>query len=84
MTIPSELPDVRMLQSLIPQSEELMITIGITKETAIYQWCGKVLQKNARMKAWGKLRYLPVFGRSVLYFRTNTFKSSRKSAGVWP
>ena len=62
VTIPLEIPEVRVLKSEINKEGELIITIESTKETAVCQRCGRVIRKIHGYDDWVKVRYLSVFG----------------------
>jgi transposase len=75
VTIPLDLPDVRVLKSEINKAGELIITVESTKETAVCQRCGKVLRKFHGHDDWVKLRYLPVFGHpTYLRYRPKRYR----------
>lgn len=62
VTIPLEIPEVRVLRNEINASGELIITIESTKETARCDLCGKTIGKFHGYASWVRVRYLPVFG----------------------
>jgi len=75
VTIPLDLPDVRVLKSEINKAGELIITIESTKETAVCQRCGKVIRKFHGHDDWVKLRYLSVFGHpTYLRYRPKRYR----------
>lgn len=75
VTIPLDLPEVRVLKSEINKAGELIITVESTKETAVCRRCGGVIQKFHGYDKWVKLRYLPVFGHpTYLRYRPKRFR----------
>ena len=75
VTIPLDLPDVRVLKSEINKAGELIITVESTKETAVCQRCGKVIRKFHGHDDWVKLRYLSVFGHpTYLRYRPKRYR----------
>jgi len=75
VTIPLDLPEVRVLKSEINKAGELIITVESTKETAVCRRCGRIIQKFHGYDKWVKLRYLPVFGHpTYLRYRPKRFR----------
>lgn len=75
VTIPLEIPEVRVLKSEINQEGELIITIESTKETAVCQRCGRVIRKIHGYEDWVKVRYLSVFGHpTYLRYRPKRYR----------
>lgn len=75
VTIPLEIPEVRVLKSEFNQAGELIITVESTKETTVCQRCGKIIQKFHGHDDWVKLRYLPVFGHpTYLRYRPKRYR----------
>jgi transposase len=75
VTIPLEIPEVRVLKSEFNQAGELIITVESTKETTVCQHCGKIIQKFHGHDDWVKLRYLPVFGHpTYLRYRPKRYR----------
>ncbi len=75
VTIPLEIPEVRVLKSEINKEGELIITIESTKETAVCQRCGRVIRKIHGYEDWVKVRYLPVFGHpTYLRYRPKRYR----------
>ena len=62
VTIPLDIPEVRVLKSEMNKAGELVITVESTKETAVCHRCGRVIWKFHGYDNWVELRYLPVFG----------------------
>jgi transposase len=64
-----------VLKSEINKAGELIITVESTKETAVCQRCGKVIQKFHGHDDWVKLRYLSVFGHpTYLRYRPKRYR----------
>jgi transposase len=75
VTIPLEIPDVRVLKSEINNADELIITVESTKTTTVCSRCGRILQKFHGHGDWVKLRYLPVFGHpTYLRYRPKRYR----------
>jgi transposase len=62
VTVPLNIPEVRVLKSEINKAGELIITIESTKETTVCRRCGKIIGKFHGYDSWVKVRYLSVFG----------------------
>jgi transposase len=75
VTIPLDLPEVKVLKSEINKAGELIITIESTKNTAVCHRCGKMVRKFHGHDDWVQLRYLPVFGRpTYLRYRPKRYR----------
>jgi len=75
VTIPLDIPEVRVLKSEINKAGELMITVESTKETTVCRRCGRIIEKFHGYDDWVKLRYLPVFGRpTYLRYRPKRYR----------
>jgi transposase len=75
VTIPLEIPEVRVLKSEINPAGEMIITIESTKETAVCQRCGRVIRKVHGYDDWVKVRYLSVFGHpTYLRYRPKRYR----------
>jgi len=64
VTVPLDIPDVRVLSTEINKVGELIITIESTKEGTICRQCGREIRKRHGYDEWTSIRHLPVFGRS--------------------
>lgn len=62
VTIPLDIPDVRVLKSEINAADELIITVESLQDTAICRVCGKPIRKLHGHDDWVRVRYLSVFG----------------------
>ena len=75
VTIPLEIPEVRVLKSEMNKAGELTITVESTKETTVCRRCGKIIEKLHGYDSWVRLRYLPVFGRpTYLRYRPKRYR----------
>src|SRR4030066_171224 len=63
VTVPLDIPDVRVLQVEINKVGELIITIESTKEGTTCRQCGREIRKRQGYDEWTIIRHLPVFGR---------------------
>jgi len=75
VTIPLDIPEVRVLKSEMNKAGELIITVESTKEMAVCHRCGRIIQKLHGYDSWVKLRYLPVFGHpTYLRYRPKRYR----------
>ena len=75
VTIPLDIPEVRVLKSEINKVGELTITVESTKETTVCRRCGRIIGKFHGYDKWVKLRYLPVFGHpTYLRYRPKRYR----------
>ncbi len=75
VTIPLDIPEVRVLKSEMNKAGELIITVESTKETAVCYRCGRVTRKFHGYDSWVRLRYLPVFGHpTYLRYRPRRYR----------
>lgn len=65
VTIPLEIPDVRVLKTELNQPGDLVITVESTKTETRCRKCGRAISKFHGHDNWVILRYLPVFGRAT-------------------
>jgi len=65
ISIPLDLPDVRVLNMQISQNGDYMITIESTLEGARCRKCGRVIGKFHGHDDWVTLRHLSILGRPV-------------------
>ena len=64
ITIPLDIPDVRVLQTSVGERGEIIITIESTKAGTQCRKCGKWITKLHGRDEWVTIKHLPVFGRS--------------------
>ena len=75
VTVPLDIPDVRVLQTEINKVGELIITVESTKEGTICRQCGREIHKRHGYDEWTIVRHLPVFGRaSYLRYRPRRYQ----------
>jgi transposase len=75
VTVPLDIPDVRVLQTDINQVGELIITIESTQEGTTCRQCGREIRKRHGYDEWTIIRHLPVFGRpSYLRYRPRRYQ----------
>jgi transposase len=75
VTIPLEIPDVRVLKSEINAAGDLIITVESTKTTTVCYRCGKIIQKFHGHDDWVQIRYLSVFGHpTYLRYRPKRYR----------
>ena len=75
VTVPLDIPEVRILQTEINKVGELIITIESTKEGTICRQCGREIRKRHGYDEWTIIRHLPVFGRpSYLRYRPRRYQ----------
>jgi transposase len=74
ISIPLEIPDVKVLQTEFTKAGELIITIASTKTEAVCHRCGRAIRKVHGYEDWVVIRYLPVFERnSYLRYRPRRY-----------
>jgi len=77
VSVPLEIPDIKILKTEFTPKGELVITIESTKADALCQRCGRSITKFHGHDEWVTLRYLPVFGRvSYLRYRPRRYECS--------
>jgi len=75
VTVPLDIPDVRVLSTEINQAGELIITIESAKEGTNCRQCGREIRKRHGHDEWTVIRHLPVFGRpSYLRYRPRRYQ----------
>lgn len=75
ITIPLDIPDVRVLQTSLNERGEIIITIESTKVGTQCRKCGKWITKLHGRDEWVTIRHLPAFGRpSYLRYRPNRYQ----------
>lgn len=75
VTVPLDIPDVRVLKTEINKVGELIITIESTKAGTICRQCGREIRKPHGYDEWTIIRHLPVFGRpSYLRYRPRRYQ----------
>lgn len=75
ITIPLDIPDVRVLQTALGKRGELIITIESTKDGTRCRQCGSWITKLHGRDDWVTIRHLPAFGRpSYLRYRPKRYQ----------
>jgi len=75
VTVPLDIPDVRVLKTELNARGELIITIESTKKGTTCRRCGRWIDKLHGHDDWVTLRHLPVFGRpSYLRYRPRRYQ----------
>jgi len=75
ITIPLDIPEVRILQTTMGEHGEIIITIESTKQGTACRKCGKWITKPHGQDEWITIRHLPVFGRmSYLRYRPKRYQ----------
>jgi transposase len=75
VTVPLNIPDVRVIKTEINEQGELIITVESTKAGTNCRRCGRWIDKSHGHDDWITLRHLPVFGRpSYLRYRARRYQ----------
>ncbi len=75
ITLPLDIPDVRVLKTEINTVGEVIITVESTKKETRCRKCGRTITKFHGYDEWMQVRYLPVFGRpSYLRYRPRRYQ----------
>ncbi len=75
ITIPLDIPDVRVLQTSTGERGEIIITIESTKAGTRCRKCGKWITKLHGRDEWVVIKHLPAFGRpTYLRYRPNRYQ----------
>lgn len=75
VTVPLDIPDVRVLSTELNKVGDLIITIESIKEGTICHQCGREIRKRHGFDDWTIIRHLPVFGRpSYLRYRPRRYQ----------
>jgi transposase len=75
VTVPLDIPDVRVLKTEINLRGELIITIESTKPGTTCHRCGRWIDKFHGHDDWVSVRHLPVFGRpTYLRYRPRRYQ----------
>jgi transposase len=75
VTVPLDIPDVRVLKTEMNQEGELIITIESTKAGTTCRVCGRWISKSHGYADWVTVRHLPVFGRpTYLRYRPRRYQ----------
>lgn len=75
ITIPLDIPDLRVLQTSLGEQGEIIITIESTKAGTPCRRCGKWITKLHGRDEWIMIRHLPAFGRpTYLRYRPTRYQ----------
>lgn len=75
ITIPLDIPDVRVMQTSLSERGEIIITIESTKAGTQCRKCGKWITKLHGRDEWVTIRHLPALGRpTYLRYRPNRYQ----------
>jgi transposase len=75
VTVPLDIPDVRVLKTELEERGDLIITIESTKPGTTCHRCGRWIDKFHGQDDWVTLRHLPVFGRpTYLRYRPKRYQ----------
>jgi transposase len=75
VSVPLDIPDVRVLKTEINARGELIITIESTQAGTVCRRCGRWIDQFHGHDDWVTLRHLPVFGRpSYLRYRPRRYQ----------
>ena len=75
VTVPLDIPDVRIVRTEMNKNNELLITIESTKHGVVCRVCGQWIEKFHGHDAWVTVRHLPVFGRpTYLRYRPKRYQ----------
>jgi transposase len=75
ITVPLDIPDVRVLQTQITEQGEFIITVESTLACTRCRGCGREIRKRHGHDAWITVRHLPILGRPVyLRYRPKRYR----------
>ena len=75
ITIPLDIPDVRVLQTQLTAQGEYVITIESTLTSAVCHRCGRMIRKSYGTDDWVTVQHLPILGRPVyLRYRPKRYR----------
>ena len=75
ITIPLDIPDVRVLQTQLTPEGEFIITIESTLNGTRCRCCGREIRKSHGQDDWVQVRHLPILGRPVyLRYRPKRYR----------
>jgi transposase len=74
VTVPLDIPDIRVLKTEIDGRGDLIITVESTKDGVLCHRCGQWISSVHGHDSWVTVRHLPVFGRpTYLRFRPKRY-----------
>ena len=75
VTVPLDIPDVRIVRTEINESGDLILSIESTQQGVPCRKCGRWAKKFHGHDDWITVRYLPVFGRpTYLRYRPKRYQ----------
>lgn len=75
ITIPLDIPDVRVLQTQLTAQGEFIITVESTVSSAVCHRCGRMIRKSYGSDDWVTVQHLPILGRPVyLRYRPKRYR----------
>jgi transposase len=75
ITIPLDIPDVRVIQTQVTAHGEFIITVESTLTSAVCHRCGRTIHKPHGSDDWVTVRHLPILGRPVyLRYRPKRYR----------
>lgn len=75
ITVPLDIPDVRVLQTLITEQGAFILTVESTLSSARCRCCGREIRKFHGQDDWVIVRHLPILGRPVyLRYRPKRYR----------
>jgi transposase len=75
ITIPLDIPDVRVLQTQLTAHGEFIITVESTLLSARCHRCGRLIRKSHGYDEWVTVQHLPILGRPVyLRYRPKRYR----------
>src|SRR3972149_4443380 len=75
ITIPLDIPDVRVLQTQLTAHGEFIITVESTLLSARCHRCGRMIRKSHGYDDWVTVQHLPILGRPVyLRYRPKRYR----------
>ena len=75
VTIPLDIPDVRVLQTQLTAQGEFIITVESTLSSARCHRCGRVIRKSHGYDEWVTVRHLAILGHPVyLRYRPKRYR----------
>lgn len=79
VTVPLDIPDVRVLQTQITEQGEFIITVESTLPHARCRRCGREIRKFHGYDEWMTVQHLPILGHPV-YLR---YRPKRYRCEAW-
>jgi transposase len=75
ITVPLDIPDIRVLQTQLTAQGEFIITVESTLTSAVCHCCGQLIRKSYGTDDWVTVQHLPILGRPVyLRYRPKRYR----------